>query len=86
MTNQIYKNYNLVSKRINIKFKDCFDNVLYKGFWVPAIVLAEYPKFFIVEILEHINPNENFGFSHPYKLGINKSKLVFGEVLFRPQE
>ena len=66
---------------IKIKFyKGTPDDSLFTKFWMPAKVIADYEKFFIVEILPHLNPYRNFGKSKPYRMGINKTRLYFGEV------
>lgn len=69
---------------IKVKLNDSFDNYLYHDVWLPAEVVAEYPKFIIVEILPHVNPNQHLGESHPYKIGINKLSIHFGDVNIKP--
>lgn len=77
----IYKDYSyLVGKEIKMMLKESFDSNLYGNVWLPAKVVAEYPKFIMVEILPHINPNNSFGMSKPYQMGINKTRLFFHEV------
>jgi len=78
-----YKHYGLTGKEIDIKFNNSFDNFLYHDLWLPAKVVAEYPKFLIVEILPHINLNQSMGISKPYQVGVNKMRIHFGEVEIR---
>ncbi len=49
--------------------------------WIPLEIVAEFPGFFLCEVLPHVNPiNKRQGFkgkSKPYKITINK--LDIGE-------
>lgn len=70
-----------MSGKVKIKFNTgTSDDSLFADFWMPAEIIAEYEKFFIVEILPHYNPYRNYGKSKPYKLGINKMRVYFNEV------
>ena len=78
--NKLYRHYNITGEEMKVKFNSSFDNVLYKDIWLPVKIIAEYPKFLLVEVLSHFNPNGGYDFSIPYRRCINKMAIEFGEV------
>ena len=78
-----YKWYNITGKTVQIKLNDSPDASVWSGVELPAVVIAEYKKFMIVEILPHYNPNQNMGISKPYRLGINKMDIHFGHTVVK---
>ena len=49
-------------------------------FWIPAKVLKEYHRFYLVEIQPHINPYMSFGESRPFKICLDKFSISRGEI------
>lgn len=50
---------------------------IWKDCWLPAVVVAEYPKFIVIEVQPHKNVNQSLGMSKPYRVGVNKMNLLF---------
>lgn len=42
--------------------------------WVPAVLLAEYPTWYLFEIQPHRNP-KGFGDSEPYRVTVDKFEV-----------
>lgn len=79
-----YKKYYLTGRHVKIKWKDSPDSSVWGNQWMPAIVLAEYPKWLLVEIQPHYNTSGFAqGKSHPYRIGVSKAALAFGEFEMR---
>lgn len=79
-----YPHYGIKGKYIDVKLNNSCNSDIYRDVWLPAYVVAEYPKFFIVEILPHHNPTGySYGESKPYRIGINKMSIIFKETEIR---
>lgn len=76
----IFKRYNLTGKTVKIRWNDSPDASVWSDVWLPVKIIAEYPKFLIGEVQPHVNPNNSFGISKPYRIGLNKTAIAFGEI------
>ena len=75
----------LVGQELEVQFIDPPSKLvdLFKGVWLPIKVVAEYPRFFVAEVLPHYNPKGNWGMSRPYKVTLDKFGIRVGEVKVR---
>ena len=75
----------LVGQELEVVFNDPPSKLadLIKGVWLPVKIVAEYPRFFVAEVLPHYNPNGNWGMSKPYKVTLDKFGIGVGEVKVR---
>lgn len=60
-------------------WNDSPDTSVWRDVWVPVVILKKYPKWMLVEVQPHKNPN-GMGISKPYRIGINQMALKFGEI------
>lgn len=60
-------------------WNDSPDTSVWKDVWIPVVILKKYPKWMLVEVQPHKNPNGQ-GISRPYRIGVNRMALKFGEV------
>lgn len=71
-----------MKKNIEVKFKGK-EVAEMNGFWIPARVVREFPRFYLVEIKPHRNPYISYGPSTPYKTCLDKLAIDFGEIEIR---
>lgn len=77
--NKAFKTYNITGRNVKVKLNNSCDASTWGSVWLPAKIIAEYPKFLIAEILEHRNPRGQ-GMSWPYRITLNKVDLYFKDV------
>ena len=65
-------------KEMLLKWIDPPDPI-WRDMWMPVKVLKEYPKYILVEVQPHMNVNQAFGMSKPYRIGVNKMSLLLGD-------
>lgn len=71
-----------MKNKIEIMFKTNGVSEINKT-WIPAKVLREFERYYLVEILPHINPYHHFGISKPYKICLDKLAIMFNEIEVR---
>lgn len=68
-----------VGKRIFAKFKVNPDQLIFRDVYLPLMIVAEYPEWWLCEVLSHKNPY-GWGMSQPYKVTIRKHDIICGDV------
>ena len=72
-----------VGMRCLANFKVSFDYELMYNSFVPVEIIAEYPNWWLVEVLPHRNPVRSWGVTKPYKMTIDKFNLINDLVILR---
>lgn len=81
-TKKMFKKFGLKGKDVSIMFKNAPDKI-FDNFFMPAKVVEEYDKYFVVEIKPHYNPYICQGISRPYRFGVNKTCLWLGDTVMK---
>ena len=75
--------FNITGEPIKIQINND-EPTVYSGEWIPAEVIAEYPKFLVINILPHKNQKPNaMGECKGYTISVNKLAIHFREVRIR---
>lgn len=72
-----------VGGRYLANFRGSFCTELLERVFIPIKILAEYPRFFVVEVTPHRNPIRSWGMSTPYRMTIDKFNLKMGEIIVK---
>lgn len=71
-------------QKIEVIFKNANpDTELYNDVYIPCCVEKIYEKWFLLDVLPHINPIRSYGLSKPYKMTISHFDVAHGNVIVR---
>jgi len=81
MANYKLRNKDLyVGKEIRAKFATNPDAYIFGGVYLPLRIIAEYPEWWLTEVLPHRNEKSCYGLSKPYRMTIRKWDVECGDV------
>ena len=72
-----------VGRKIRAMFSTNPDSSIFDGVFLPLEIIAEYPNYFVCNVLPHRNPNRSWGISKPYRMTVNKFSVKVGEILVK---
>lgn len=79
LAESVFRDYGLEGKQVLLRWNDSPCTETWHGVWMPAVCLKEYKKWLLMEIQPHFNTNKNWGKSKPYRIGVGKINLMFGD-------
>lgn len=85
LTKKMFKKFGLAGKDVSVMFKEAPD-VIFENFFMPAKILEEYDKYFLLEIQPHYNPHTHQGKSRSYNVCVSKTNLWLGNTVMKYKE